>query len=81
VLPGAVVVGSRRRRHRSHERAATDAGRHVPLLAQAPVHAHGGEVVDAGLLGERACGRQLVARGEVARVDRGANALGDLAGD
>ena len=73
-LPVVVVARARgpadggRRGVAAHERPLADGGRDVAELRQPAVDAHGGEVVDAGVGGERAGRRELARR---ARARRG----------
>ncbi len=62
----------------AHERAAPDGRADVAELREAPVHAHGREVVDAGVRGERARRRELGPRLEVAVVDELRDVLDEL---
>ena len=59
----------RTRHAAAHERPAPDGGRDVAELGEPAVHAHGGQVVDAGVGGQRARRRQLRAGRELAAVD------------
>ena len=77
VVAMALVGG---RGERPHERATAHAGGHIAELRQPPVHPRGGEVVDAGLLGQRPRGGQLLARIELAGVDGGHDAVHQLLG-
>jgi hypothetical protein len=83
VLPVAGVGARGRCRGRTlaDERPAADRRGDVAQLREAAVDAHGGEVVDAGVGGERAGRRELRPRLELAAVDEGGDPRDELLGE
>ena len=82
---GVLAIGRSRRaawsRTNAHEGPLPDAGRDQPGLGESPVGARRRQVVDAGQLGKRPRGRQLVVRRQLSRGNGSGDDVDDLAGD
>ncbi len=80
-LPVVARDRAARGRERAHEGAAAHLGGHEAALREAPVDARRGQVVDAGLGGQLARGRELGARLERTAFDRRGDAVHELLRD
>jgi hypothetical protein len=77
-LPIVAVLGAARRSERSDEGATADAGRHIAEFGELAVDAGGGQVIDAHARRQLARRGKLLARLELAGLDRIGEAIHEL---